>query len=618
MWNSPFANRIRLNLRWSLRFWLLAGGLFMLIGLLYWPWLKIPPGYVLAAVYLALTHAGWFGLFAIASLLVTLPLAILLPKVIFRALCGMLALIVTILLAVDTQVFEQFRFHLNGFVITLFFTGGDTIAFSWLTWLIAALIACLLATALGIAGWLASRRRFNRRTMACGYAIVLVSLIGSQGIHAWEDANYHRTIPNYSDTFPLYYPLTAKDTLVRWGLADAGRIEAERRRASKLDHIPDGHFHYPLSPIAASVPAKPYNILFVMIDAWRFDDASAAAAPNISDFASRALRFTRHQSGGNSTQAGIFSLFYSIPATYFTAAKSSGLRPAMMQLLANNHYQFSVHGSAALDHPPFDRTVFAGIDNLKVTTPGADQATRDRRITDDFNHFLDTRDDARPFFGFLFYDAVHGYDLHPDTMATPFRPYWERVDHIMLDNDFDPTPYHNRYRNVLLYDDALIGEVLKKLTARGLDDNTIVIVTTDHGEEFNDNHQNYWGHGSNFSQPQVHVPLFIRWPGMTPRTIDYRTSHLDIIPTLMSRALGVTTPVNDYSVGQDLLTPSSAPRHLIVGSYYNYAIVSPDELDVVSPSGMQTNLTPDLQPLGHPANKEALRQAMEEMSRFYR
>lgn len=610
--------RVRASQRWTLRFWLLSAILFMLIGLIYWPWLKIPPGNHLAALYLVLTQVGWFGLFAIASMLVTLPL-MLLPGLLFRGLCTAAGLAITVLLAVDTQVFEQFRFHLNGFVFTLFFAGGDTIEFSWLTWLIAIGISALLAALLILFGWLAARRQFTTRCVRRGYAIILLALAGSQGIHAWEDANYHRVIPNYSDTFPLYYPLTAKDTLIRWGLVDAAKVEAERRRASKLDHIPDGHFNYPLSPVVATPPAKPVNILFLMIDALRFDDANnPAAAPHITDFARQSLRFTQHESGGNSTQAGIFSLFYSIPATYFTAAKNSGRRPAMMQQLSDYRYQFSIHGSAALDHPPFDRTVFSGIEHLQIKTPGNDQAARDRRITDDFKQFLDTRDTARPFFGFLFYDAVHGYDLHPDTMATPFRPYWERVDHIMLDNDFDPTPYHNRYRNVLLYDDSLINEVLEKLKQQGLDDNTIVVITTDHGEEFNDNHQNYWGHGSNFSQAQVHVPLFIRWPGMAPRTIDYRTTHLDIIPTLMTRALGVTTPPRDYSAGQDLLSPGTQPRHLIVGSYYNYAIVSPGELNVVTPDGMQTNMTPDMQPLGRAADKDALRQAMEEMSRFYR
>ena len=617
MWNSPFAARIRANQRWTSRFWLLSGVLFMLLGLGYWPWLSIPADKPLAAVYLVLTQIGWFGLFAILGMLLTLPL-LPLPKGLSRGICGVLGLVITVLLVVDTRVFDQFRFHLNGFVFTLFFTGGDTIEFSWLTWLIAVVIAILLAVALGIIGWLAARPAFARRYAVAGYGVILLALAASQAIHAWEDANYHRTIPNYSDTFPLYYPLTAKDTLIRWGLVDAARVERERRQASKLDRIPDGHFHYPLSPVSAQLPAKPYNILFLMIDAWRFDDANAATAPHVMDFARQAVTFNQQESGGNSTQAGIFSLFYSIPATYFTAAKSSGRRPVMMQLLADNHYQFSIHGSAALDHPPFDRTVFAGIENLQISTPGGDQAARDRRITDDFMHFLDNRDTGRPFFGFLFYDAVHGYDLHPDTMATPFRPYWERVDHIRLDNDFDPTPYHNRYRNVMLYDDSLINEVLEKLKRQGLDDNTIVIITTDHGEEFNDNHQNYWGHGSNFSQTQVHVPLFIRWPGMAPQTINYRTSHLDIVPTLMTRALGVTSPMADYSVGRDLFTHGVDPRHLIVGSYYNYAIVSPDELDVVTPDGLQTNLTPTLQPLGHPADKKALRQAMDEMSRFFR
>ncbi|WP_233148951.1 DUF3413 domain-containing protein [Shimwellia pseudoproteus] len=617
MWNPPFLTRIGANQRWALRYWLLAGGVFMVLGLGYWPWLTIPPGNHLAAGYLVLTQIGWFGLFAILGLIVS-ELTLALPRWLSRSVCGLLALGIAVMLVVDTRVFDQYRFHINGFVFTLFFHGGDTIAFSWVTWLIAALVAAVLALVLLVMGWLAGRTWFRRRYVVLGYGAIIAALCGSQGIHAWEDANYQRVIPNYTDTFPLYYPLTAKDTLIRWGLVDAAQVAAKRREAEKLDSVPSGHFHYPLSPLVSHPPAQPMNILFVMIDAWRFDDASPATAPHIMDFARQALTFTQHQSGGNSTQAGIFSLFYSIPATYFTAAKSSGRRPALMQQLADNNYQFSIHGSAALDHPPFDRTVFSRIANLQVTTPGENQAARDQRITDDFIHFLDTRDHQRPFFGFLFYDAVHGYDLHPETMPTPFRPYWDRVDHIMLSNTFDPTPYHNRYRDVLLYDDGLINQVLDNLKRQGLDDNTIVVITTDHGEEFNDNHQNYWGHGSNFSQAQVHVPLFIRWPGMAPRTIDYRTSHLDIVPTLMTRALGVTTPVNDYSVGRDLFSPAPGPRHLIVGSYYNYAIVSPDELDVVTPDGMQTNLTPALQPLGRDADQNALRQAMEEMSRFFR
>lgn len=616
MWNSLFWTAARANLRWVLRFWLLAGCLFMVVGLRYWRWLNIPAGNLLAGVYLVLTQIGWFGLFAMVGLLATLPL-ILAPKLVLRTICGALGFIIALLIIIDTFIFDQFRFHLNGFVFTLFFHGGDVIEFSWLTWLIAAALALILAAAVSFSGWLSTRARFVLRYVVTGYAIILIALLASQSIHALKDANYQRTIPDYTYTFPVYYPLTARNTLVRWKMVDAAHVEAARRKANRLNEKPNGHFHYPLTPLTAGPPTNLMNILFIMIDAWRFDDANPASTPHIAEFARQSQIFNQQISGGNSTQAGIFSLFYSIPATYFTAAESSGRRPVLMNILANQRYQFSIHGSAPLNHPPFDRTVFAGIDNLKVKTPGADPATRDRRITDEFIDFLNQRDSGRPFFGFLFYDAAHGYDLH-DNMATPFKPYWERVDHIMLNNDFDPRPYHNRYRNVLFYDDGLINQVMTRLKEKGLDGNTIVIITTDHGEEFNDNHQNYWGHGSNFSQPQVHVPLFIRWPGMAPRTINYRTSHLDIVPTLMTRALGVTTPIKNYSAGRDLFTPTPDLRHLIVGSYYNYAIVSPDELNVVTPDGREANLTPAMQPLNRSADQKILRQAMEEMSRFYR
>jgi membrane-anchored protein YejM (alkaline phosphatase superfamily) len=39
-----------------------------------------------------------------------------------------------------------------------------------------------------------------------------------------------------------------------------------------------------------------------------------------------------------------------------------------------------------------------------------------------------------------------------------------------------------------------------------------VIVTSDHGEEFNDTGKNYWGHNGNFSPYQVAVPLLVRGP----------------------------------------------------------------------------------------------------------
>ena len=68
---------------------------------------------------------------------------------------------------------------------------------------------------------------------------------------------------------------------------------------------------------STSPPATRPDILFIVIDAWRFDTLRPDVTPNIWRFGQGAARFTEHFSGGNATRAGIFSLFYGVPATYW-------------------------------------------------------------------------------------------------------------------------------------------------------------------------------------------------------------------------------------------------------------------------------------------------------------
>ncbi|MDP2558646.1 sulfatase-like hydrolase/transferase [Photobacterium damselae subsp. piscicida] len=90
---------------------------------------------------------------------------------------------------------------------------------------------------------------------------------------------------------------------------------------------------------------------------------------------------------------------------------------------------------------------------------------------------------------------------------------------------------HNRYKNALFYIDGLIAKVLKHIDLQ----NTIIVITSNHGQEFNDNKQNYWGHSSNYSDVQIHVPLYVYLPEHNGQVINYRTNHYDIMPTLMSK-----------------------------------------------------------------------------------
>ncbi|WP_413742396.1 DUF3413 domain-containing protein [Sodalis sp. RH15] len=605
----------KLNLKWAGMFWLLNAFLLTAVAFRFWQWISIPPGDIRSLVYLLTTQYGLFGAFCVLAMIIQC-LVCFLPPRLFRSVGILMAFFLSALLVVDTLVYAQYRFHLNGVVLEMLFQGRDIIDLSWYTWLIGGCIGLVLLAVQCLFSAMATRMPRLQRLRKPAYVLMAVSILVSQGLHVWDDANYKTQIPGYTRQFPLYYPLTAKSRLVKWGLVDPS---VALNKENNLHVASEGVLHYPLQAIQFQKPAQQPNILFILIDAWRYDDANPQVTPNVSRFAQQALRFHQHRSGGNSTEPGIFSLFYSLPDTYWLSVRNSGQRPVLMQTLADQGYEFSIHGSANINHPPFDRTVFAQIPNLKISNGARTPALRDQEITDDFKQFIDKRDGSRPFFGFLFYDAAHGYDLPPNPV-TPFQPYWDRVDHIKLNNDFDPTPYHNLYRNALYYDDGLIGQVLTKLQQAGLDKNTLVIITSDHGEEFNDHKKNYWGHGSNYSDVQIHVPMFMRLPDGQSGDIDRRTTHFDVVPTLMATVAGVKTPVNDYSVGQNMLDPSAPQsQDMIVGSYYNYAVVSPDLINVVYPGGVFETLTPDLNPTKHRLLQgDRLKNIISLMSRFNR
>jgi len=102
-------------------------------------------------------------------------------------------------------------------------------------------------------------------------------------------------------------------------------------------------------------------------------------------------------------------------------------------------------------------------------------------------------------------------------------------------------------------------------------ENTIIIFTGDHGQEFNDNKRNFWGHGGNYTDYQIKVPMVVYWPGQKSGNYGHTTSHLDIAPTLMMDLFGCQNSISDYSDGRHLLDPKGRDW-LLVGGYFNYAI----------------------------------------------
>ena len=84
-----------------------------------------------------------------------------------------------------------------------------------------------------------------------------------------------------------------------------------------------------------------------------------------------------------------------------------------------------------------------------------------------------------------------------------------------------------------------------------------MVITSDHGQEFNDNGGNYWGHGSNYTRYQTGYRCCctrLRCAGVHW----HRTTHFDVLPTLMRDHLGCTTPFPSYSVGRSLFEAAGA------------------------------------------------------------
>lgn len=540
--------------------------------------------------YVAAALLGHFSLLAyLAFVVLLLPLLLLLPlRGLVRAVAVALGTLGTGALAVDYVVYAQYRFHLNGVLVDMVIRdGGEEIfRFSWVTWLTVAASLLVMLAGQVLLAWGLGRYLGRPRRGGSWFALLCVgSLLGSHAMHAWADAHYDRSITSLTRHIPFYYPTVAKRALERYGLID---LDANRElaREALANSVPaTSELNYPRAALQCTPVGKPLNILYIIIDTWRFDQLGPLISPRMEAFrnAPGSQQFARHFSGGNSTLAGIFSLYYGLPSSYWDAMNGSMTGPVLVDQLRAQGYELGIFSSAKLTSPAFDRTVFAAVDDLRTeSSPGA-AWQRDREITEAWQTFVEHRDDSRPFYGLLYYDAVHSYS-YPDDAEQPFRPVLERVDHLALDADFDPVPYLNRHRTAVRYVDGLVGQVIDQLQREGLYDNTLIVLTSDHGEEFNDTGLNYWGHGSNYTRYQVQVPMVIHWPGRPAQRFTHRTSHMDVTPTLMREVLGCRNEAADYSIGRSLFDRSPRPW-IYAGSYFNYGVLLEDAVLVTYPIG---------------------------------
>lgn len=492
-----------------------------------------------------------------------------------------IALLLQIVLAVDAHVFSLYRFHVNLAMLDLFVNGGgQIISFSTATILSIVLEVVVLLFFSAAAVILAfSFAKKSRKVLY--FAVIAISLyLGANLVHAFASAKAVLPITEIANRLPVYKPLTMNSFLIKVGYI------TEEDIANRKVHVgQSGFFKYPKEKLRYAPVENKLNVLWLAIDTLRYDAFTKDIMPNAYAFSENGYVFNDHYSSSNSTRGGIFGLFYGLPPSYWQVALSAGIPAAIVQATRDNNYSLGVFTSATVFKPEFHSTVFVGEKNLRPQSDGNTVFERDADAINDFADFLSQRKaDNKNFFSFIFLDNVHSTAV-PEGFKGPFQPSWTTVNHLALKEDTDPTPYFNLYKNSVYYADLNIKKILDLLKDNGYDENTVVVITSDHGEEFNDNGDNFWGHNSNFTNAQIKIPLIIKWPGKGSGSVDMTTSAYDLTATILPEVFGVTNPISDFSIGQNLFNLKPI-NYVLCGSYLENAIVEKDRIVLIDELGM--------------------------------
>jgi len=560
--------------RWLGWFALANAAVFAIISLQYLSG-SSPGQTALAWIYIITVYIGHHVLLSVLPLFLLIgPLILLWPKrpLVTGCAISLIALMIAITL-LDSLLWSQSRFHLNA--LTMQILGYQSWVFVGVILLISLVFESFLAKNLW--PWVQAKPR--RKGWLAGW-ICTLSILVSQGIHAWADASYYVPVTSIAQQLPVYSGVTAKSLLTKNGIVDAA-ASRERELAKRLAREVEGKYRsplsYPLEPLQCT-DLPDMNLLIILVDSMRSDMFSPDITPNISrQAAERGAAFSQHFSGGNSSKMGAFSFFYGLPPGYWNSFEALQQPPVLIRQLQREGYQLGIFSSQTMYRPVMlDRTAFAEVPNLRMSSkPLSDPAwKRDQTVLREWKQWLDARDPGQPFFGFLFFDSALAKSF-PDDQAMTFEA--ENQD-----------PYQQelaRYKTAIHFVDGLVGEVLQGLEDKGLTENTVVVFSSDHGEEFDDSGAGLDEHGSGYTHYQLQTPMVLLWPGRTGGEVySHRTSHYDVAPTLVSDFLGCSNPPADYSVGKNLFRQESWDW-MIAGSYFNYAVLEPHQVTITFPNG---------------------------------
>ncbi len=482
--------------------------------------------------------------------------------------------------------------ELCGIIGTRWLTGritSETLRTNWhFTWMVPVsnlVIFGAIALLLGIAAWLLPRVRIDRFAVHVFCFLTMLALIlGVPGLHkfaltalsagvalrfgpwiAGRVSRFRRVIGN---SLPAMVGVLLVLTLWQW--SEVSRANSRALTAS--------------SPMRPGAP----NVLLIVLDTLRADAMSLYGSardttPNLARFARHGVRFDAARATAPWTLPSHASLFTGrwghelsadagvpLDATFPTLAEYlAGRGYATAGFVANTYNCNAWYGlNRGFSHYEdfYENTAVNPIEFLRASRLGrfvlmsrpGQVAIKALMTTAKYRYrktaAMINRDaltwlsgqGERPFFMFLNYYDVHD-PYEPPVGAS--RPYSSAAEERAASDTL--VVARNLYDDCLVYLDDQIGRLLTELKQRGVLDNTMVIITADHGEEFGEHGLS--GHGVSLYRPELHVPLIIRYPANIPKetSVSVPVSLRDVAATIADLAgLGVGSPFPGRSLSR--------------------------------------------------------------------
>ncbi len=332
----------------------------------------------------------------------------------------------------------------------------------------------------------------------------------------------------------------------------------------------------------STVPTRS-NILLITIDTLRADHLSSygyerATSPIIDGLAAKGVRFENAIVQWPKTAPSFASIFTATYPKDNGIVRRVGVRlPQELRMLAEvlRDQGFATHAvvsnGAVASEFNFDQGFDTYIESWKLSPPveGTDPAGA-AAVTQLAQAVIGDHDPSRPYFLWVHYLDPHFPYAAPEPLTDRFEgdAYFEPDEQLeikdvpirqmagigtdqVLNGRTDLAYYKARYDAEIAYADAQVGHLLDFMGDRGLLENTLTILTSDHGESLGE-HSYYFDHGRFGFQPGLRVPLVFHYPGALEPHVDPDPVELiHLSPTILDFA-GVELEDDRWMQGRSL------------------------------------------------------------------